>query len=207
MKDFNLNDLDVSTIGAWPIAAKAIVIVVICAIVLTLGYFFDIQAQQETLAARQQEEIKLKKSFESKQARAANLDAYKKQMQEMKESFGAMLRQLPSKTEVEDLLIDISQTGLASGIEFELFKPGAEKFIEFYAEQPISIKVKGTYHEFGDFISGVAALPRIVTLHNISISPKSQSTELSMNITAKTYRYLDESEIASTSKKRKKGRK
>lgn len=207
MKDFNLNDLDVSTIGAWPIAAKAIVIVVICAIVLALGYFFDIQAQQETLAARQQEEIKLKKSFESKQARAANLDAYKKQMQEMKESFGAMLRQLPSKTEVEDLLIDISQTGLASGIEFELFKPGKEKFIEFYAEQPISIKVKGTYHEFGDFISGVAALPRIVTLHNISISPKSKSTELSMNITAKTYRYLDESEIASTSKKRKKRRK
>ena len=207
MKDFNLNDLDVSTIGAWPIAAKAIVIVIICAIVLALGYFFDIQAQQETLAARQQEEKKLKKSFESKQARAANLDAYKQQMQEMKESFGTMLRQLPSKTEVEDLLIDISQTGLASGIEFELFKPGNENFIEFYAEQPISIRVKGTYHEFGDFISGVAALPRIVTLHNISISPKSKSTELSMNITAKTYRYLDESEIASTSKKSKKRRK
>jgi len=207
VKDFNLNDLDVSTIGAWPIAAKAIVIVIICAIVLALGYFFDIQAQQETLAARQQEEKKLKKSFESKQARAANLDAYKQQMQEMKESFGTMLRQLPSKTEVEDLLIDISQTGLASGIEFELFKPGNENFIEFYAEQPISIRVKGTYHEFGDFISGVAALPRIVTLHNISISPKSKSTELSMNITAKTYRYLDESEIASTSKKSKKRRK
>lgn len=207
MKDFNLNDLDVSTIGAWPIAAKAIVIVIICAIVLALGYFFDIQAQQETLAARQQEEKKLKKSFESKQARAANLDAYKQQMQEMKESFGTMLRQLPSKTEVEDLLIDISQTGLASGIEFELFKPGNENFIEFYAEQPISIRVKGTYHEFGDFISGVAALPRIVTLHDISISPKSKSTELSMNITAKTYRYLDESEIASTSKKSKKRRK
>jgi len=207
VKDFNLNDLDVSTIGAWPIAAKAIVIVIICAIVLALGYFFDIQAQQETLAARQQEEKKLKKSFESKQARAANLDAYKQQMQEMKESFGTMLRQLPSKTEVEDLLIDISQTGLASGIEFELFKPGNENFIEFYAEQPISIRVKGTYHEFGDFISGVAALPRIVTLHDISISPKSKSTELSMNITAKTYRYLDESEIASTSKKSKKRRK
>ena len=203
MKEFDLNDLDLSAIGAWPMAAKAAVIIIICAIVLALGYFFDIQNQQKSLAKIEKEEIKLKKSFEKKQATAANLDAYKKQMLEMKESFGTMLRQLPSKTEVEDLLIDISQTGLASGIEFELFKPGKEKFIEFYAEQPISIQVKGDYHEFGDFISGVAALPRIVTLHNISISPKKKSKELAMSITAKTYRYLDESEIPKKKKRKK----
>lgn len=206
MKEFDLNDLDLSTIGAWPIAAKAVVIVIVCAIVLALGYFFDIQNQQKTLAKIEKQEVTLKKSFEKKQATAANLDAYKKQMQEMKESFGTMLRQLPSKTEVEDLLIDISQTGLASGIEFELFKPGKEKFIEFYAEQPISIIVKGSYHEFGDFISGVAALPRIVTLHDISIAPKAKSTELAMTITAKTYRYLDESEIPKKKKTNRKKR-
>ncbi|MGD8483329.1 MAG: type 4a pilus biogenesis protein PilO [Thioalkalispiraceae bacterium] len=206
MKDFDLNDLDLSTIGSWPMAAKAVIIIIVCVIVLTLGYFLDIKSQQETLAKQEKREVRLKKSFEKKQAKAANLDAYKKQMQEMKESFGAMLRQLPSKTEVEDLLIDISQTGLASGIEFELFKPGKEKFIEFYAELPISIQVKGTYHEFGDFISGVAALPRIVTLHNISIKPRKKSKDLTMSITAKTYRYLDENEIASQSKKKRKKR-
>ncbi|MEJ2143182.1 MAG: type 4a pilus biogenesis protein PilO, partial [Gammaproteobacteria bacterium] len=130
---------------------------------LALGYFLDIKDMQVKLEGTQRQEIRLKKDFEKKQAKAANLDAYKKQMKEMEASFGTMLRQLPSKTEVEDLLVDISQTGLASGIEFDLFKPGSEKFIEFYAELPISIKMRGTYHEFGDFVSGVAALPRIVT--------------------------------------------
>ena len=206
MKDIDINDLDFSAIGSWPMAVKAGVIVVICIGVLVLGYFLNIKDMQEKLEQTRQKEVSLKSDFELKQAKAANLDAYKKQMKEMEVSFGTMLRQLPSKTEVEDLLIDISQTGLASGIEFDLFKPDSEKFIEFYAELPISIKMRGTYHEFGDFISGVAALPRIVTLHNIRIARAKGADELSMSVTAKTYRYLDEHEMAANSRKSKKRR-
>jgi len=207
MKNIDINDLDLSSIGGWPMPVKAALIAVVCIIVLALGYFLDTQKQLEALERNRNDEIKLKKDFETKQAKAANLDAYKKQMEEMKRSFGAMLRQLPSKTEVEALLVDISQTGLASGIEFQLFKPEAERKIDFYAELPITIKMTGTYHEFGRFVSGIAALPRIVTLHNISIS-SDKSGSLSMNVLAKTYRYLDESEIAATRKAQKqKGKK
>jgi type IV pilus assembly protein PilO len=208
MKDIDLSNLDLSSIGAWPMAVKAALIAVVCIIVLALGYFLDTQKQLDTLERIRSEETKLKKDFESKQAKAVNLDAYKKQMEEMKQSFGAMLRQLPSKTEVEDLLVDISQTGLASGIEFQLFKPEAERQIDFYAELPIKMQMTGTYHEFGRFVSGIAALPRIVTLHNISITTDVKSENLSMNVEAKTYRYLDEAEIAATRKaKQQKGKK
>jgi type IV pilus assembly protein PilO len=199
MKDIDLSNLDLSSIGTWPLAVKAALIVVVCIIVLALGYFLDTQKQLDTLERNRIEETKLKKDFESKQAKAANLDAYKKQMEEMKLSFGAMLRQLPSKTEVEDLLVDISQTGLASGIEFQLFKPETERQIDFYAELPIKMKMTGTYHEFGRFVSGIAALPRIVTLHNISID-RDKGGSLSMDLQAKTYRYLDEEEIAAARK-------
>ena len=156
----------------------------------------------EQLEQVRAKEPTLKSEFEKKQAKASNLDAYKKQMQEMEESFGAMLRQLPSKTEVDDLLIDVSQTGLSSGIEFELFKPQSEKRIEFYAELPIQISMLGTYHQFGKFVSGVAALPRIVTLHDINLS-SSKDGRLKMDVTAKTYRYLDENELASAKKKKR----
>ena len=207
MKDIDLSSLDLSNIGTWPMAVKAALIAVVCIIVLALGYFLDTQKQLDTLERNRVEETNLKKDFETKQAKAANLDAYKKQMEEMKQSFGAMLRQLPSKTEVEDLLVDISQTGLASGIEFQLFKPEAERKIDFYAELPITMKMSGTYHEFGRFVSGIAALPRIVTLHNISIATD-KSGNLSMDVEAKTYRYLDEAEIAATRKaKQQKGKK
>jgi type IV pilus assembly protein PilO len=199
MKDIDLSNLDLSSIGTWPLAVKAALIVVVCIIVLALGYFLDTQKQLDTLERNRIEETKLKKDFESKQAKAANLDAYKKQMEEMKLSFGAMLRQLPSKTEVEDLLVDISQTGLASGIEFQLFKPETERQIDFYAELPIKMKMTGTYHEFGRFVSGIAALPRIVTLHNIAID-RDKGGSLSMDLQAKTYRYLDEEEIAAARK-------
>ena len=201
----DLNNLDPNNIGAWPIPVKAAVIVIVCIIVLLLGYFLDIQGQQEKLEKSKRTELQLKTDFEKKQLQAASLDKYKAQMKEMEESFGAMLRQLPSKTEVEELLIDISQTGLASGIEFQLFKPQGEKHIEFYAEFPISMKLTGTYHQFGDFVSGVAALPRIVTLHNIKINPgKSDSGKLTMEVMAKTYRYLDENEISGVQQKGKK---
>lgn len=207
MKDIDLNDLDLSKIGSWPLPVKAGVVVVLCALVLALGWFLDTKGQLETLDRVQHKEADLKRTFEQKQAKAANLDAYRQQMAEMKQSFGAMLRQLPSKTEVDSLLVDISQTGLASGVQFKLFKPTAERKLEFYAEQPIDIEVTGTYHQFGDFVSGVAALPRIVTLHNLAVSG-SKGGKLTMKLEAKTYRYLDEDELAQRKKahKRKKRR-
>lgn len=205
MADIDLNNLDFSNIGSWPIAVKGVLIAVVAIGVLALGYFVDIQAQQENLERITNEEKRLKEDFEFKQARASNLDSYKAQMVEMEDSFGAMIRQLPSKTEVEDLLVDISQTGLASGIEFQLFKPLNEKHIEFYAELPITLKMTGTYHQFGEFASGIAALPRIVTLENISIKG-GKGKNLTMDVTAKTYRYLDESEVSGKRKKRKKRR-
>lgn len=209
MADIDLNNLDFSNVGSWPAAVKGVLIAIIAVGVLALGYFIDIQAQQENLDRITSEEKRLKEDFEFKQAKAANLDAYKAQMVEMEDSFGAMIRQLPSKTEVEDLLVDISQTGLASGIEFQLFKPLAEKHIEFYAELPIKLKMTGTYHQFGEFVSGIAALPRIVTLENITIvssKGKGKKNILTMDVTAKTYRYLDESEVSGKRKKRKKRR-
>lgn len=208
MADIDLNNLDFSNIGSWPTAVKGALIAVVAVGVLALGYFLDVQTQQENLDRITIEENRLKEDFEFKQAKAANLESYKAQMVEMEDSFGAMIRQLPSKTEVEDLLVDISQTGLASGIEFQLFKPLAEKHIEFYAELPITLKMTGTYHQFGEFVSGIAALPRIVTLQNISIvGGKGKKSLLTMDVTAKTYRYLDESEVSGKRKKRKKRKK
>jgi len=151
------------------------------------------------LEQQEQREGELKMIFESRSVLAANLDAYKKQLAEMRKSFGAMLRQLPDKTEVADLLVDVSQTGLVSGLEFELFRPMQELPKDFYAELPIRIKVLGGYHEFGEFVSGVAALPRIVTVHDIVIKPIGDNAEgglLSMEMIAKTYRYLDENELS-----------
>jgi len=199
VKNFDLNDLDLSNIGAWPTAAKVVVIVIVCVGVAVAGFFLDTKKQIEKLEQAEKQEMTLKPEFENKQAKAVNLEAYKQQLKDIEESFGAMLRQLPSKTEVEGLLVDISQTGLASGIEFQLFKPQGERFIEFYAELPISMKMTGTYHQFGNFVSGVAALPRIVTLHDISINSDTGG-RLTMEVTAKTYRYLDESELAAKKK-------
>ncbi len=203
MKDINidLNDLDINAIGSWPLPVRAAVIVVVCILVLVLGYFLDIKGQQQSLGRAEAQELQLKQDFETKWKKAANLDAYKLQMKEMQKSFGTMLRQLPSKTEIDDLLVDISQTGLASGITFKLFKPGKEVQKDFYAEFPIEMKMTGDYHRFGRFVSGIAALPRIVTLHDISIKrnnnhSKNGKNNLTMRIIAKTYRYLDENEIA-----------
>lgn len=188
-----LNDLDLSNIANWPLPARVVVIVMIFATVLGLGYWFDIKDQGIRLETVEHKETELRQTFEVKAKKAANLAAYEQQLEEIKESFGAMLRQLPNKTEVAELLVDISQTGLASGLEFELFKPQNENPKEFYAELPISIKVKGDYHEFGNFISGVAALPRIVTVHDVNIA-QDKNGQLAMNILAKTYRYMDEEE-------------
>lgn len=190
-------NLDPNNIGSWPPIVKGVVIALVCASVLGLGYWFDTQEQVEVLERARLNEEQLKRDFETKQAKAASLDAYREQMAEMEESFGTMLRQLPSKTEVADLLVDITQTGLASSLEFELFKPGNDVPREFYAELPIDVQVVGGYHSFGEFVSGVAALPRIVTLHDISISSSAKAAgSLVMQAKAKTYRYLDEEEIA-----------
>lgn len=207
--NFNLNDLDLSNVSRWPAAARVVVILFIMGGVIFLGYWFHIKDQLVVLQQAEQKEADLKVIFEKKAQQAANLEAYEQQLTEMRESFGAMLRQLPNKTEVADLLVDVSQTGLASGLEFELFKPQAENPQEFYAELPISIRVIGTYHEFGDFVSGVAALPRIVTLHNISIKKKGKADNplLVMDMTAKTYRYLEESERPQESAKKGSGKK
>lgn len=199
LSEININDLDFSNIANWPLAARIFAIILVAVAVLGLGYWFDIKDQQVRLDQVEQKESELKSAFEAKARKAANLEAYEQQLEEMRQSFGAMLRQLPNKTEVADLLVDVSQTGLASGLEFDLFKPQAEMPRDFYAELPISIKVRGDYHEFGAFVSGVAALPRIVTIHDIAILPPAKdapSGELSMELTAKTYRYLEEDEQA-----------
>jgi type IV pilus assembly protein PilO len=198
-------NLDPANIGNWPTLVKGVIILLVAVAVLAAGYYFDTQKQLEKLGRVERQEQGLKDEFEKKQAKAANLPAYKAQMQEMEDSFGTMLRQLPSKTEVADLLVDITQTGLASGLEFELFKPEGERPKEFYAELPISVKVLGSYHQLGEFVGGIAALPRIVTLHDIAVQSQ-QDGGLSMSAIAKTYRYLDEDELAAGSASKKKSR-
>ncbi len=190
----DLNELDLNNIANWPLPARIAVIAMVFVGVLGLGYWLDIKDQRISLEKAESKETELRQTFETKAKKAANLAAYEQQLDEMKASFGAMLRQLPNKTEVAELLVDISQTGLASGLEFELFKPQGEVPREFYAELPISIRVKGDYHEFGSFISGVAALPRIVTVHDIQMAPSADGGRLTMEMLAKTYRYIDEEE-------------
>jgi type IV pilus assembly protein PilO len=188
-----LNELDLSNIGDWPAAIKVVLVLILCGAVVAAWYFLDAEDQYLELERVERIEQDLRKDFEGKQAKAANLEAYRAQLAEMKESFGAMLRQLPNRTQVADLLVDVSQTGLAAGLEFELFQPQPEVPKDFYAELPIKIRVIGTYHEFGEFVSGLAALPRIVTVHDVSMKPRSKtSDQLVMEATARTYRYLDE---------------
>lgn len=204
-----LNEIDFKNVGTLPFAAKAVIIGVLCLVVLGLGYLLHLQGQWSELSTARAKELSLRKDFEEKQNKAANLVAYEQQMQDMEESFGTMLRQLPSKTEVADLLVDITQTGLASGLTFDLFKPSQKEIpLEFYAELPISLQVSGSYHDFGTFVSGVAALPRIVTLHDIAIVKKDKGkNNLTMTATAKTYRYLDDAEIAAAAAERAKSKK
>jgi type IV pilus assembly protein PilO len=200
-----LRNIDFNDVARWPKAAKIIAIGLISACVLGAGLWFDTRTQLDQLQSARDKENALKAQFVTKQGMAANLDAYKAQLEEMRRSFGAMLRQLPSKTEVAELLVDVSQTGLQNGLQFDLFKPENEKPADFYAELPIKIKVAGTFHEFGRFVSDVAALPRIVMLQDFSIvsstqnktgKPQSQNPDaLTMEVTAKTYRYLEDDEL------------
>ena len=190
-----LRSLDVNDVGRWPLAFRAAVIAIVFVVVLGMGvYLFIIEDKAPQLQRVQDEEQTLRVSFENKQKKAANYDAYKAQLAQMEQSFGTMLRQLPGKTEIPSLIVDISQTGLAAGLQEKLFQPQAEIPKDFYAEKPITISLSGGYHEIAKFVSGVAALPRIVTLHDINITPDSQDTydRLTIQVTAQTYRYLEE---------------
>lgn len=198
----SFKNLDPNNPGSWPLLVQAVAGVALAVLLVFLGWNFHIKEQKAQLETVQKKELTLREEFEKKQTQAANLNALKEQMKEMEQSFGDMLRQLPNKTEVAGLIVDISQTGLAAGLEFELFQPQSERKSEFYAELPIRIKVVGTYHQFGEFVSGVAALPRIVTTHDISISSKASKSKgaeaganrLEMTAVTKTYRALDEEE-------------
>ncbi|MHA6478594.1 type 4a pilus biogenesis protein PilO [Stutzerimonas sp. KH-1] len=191
LRKIDVADLDLNNLGSWPAPVKFITGVILLAVVLALGYYLHLQDMQVQLEQQQAQEVTLKQQFSSKAFQAANLDAYKKQMSEMETSFGALLRQLPSDTEVPGLLEDITRTGLGSGLEFEEIKLQPEVVQQFYIELPITIKVIGGYHDLATFVSGVSSLPRIVTLHDFEIKPeKDDSTsKLQMNIVAKTYRY------------------
>jgi len=189
----SLSELDFNESGEWPAAVKAIAIILLCVLVWAGGYYYIIKDKEIALATAEKKELSLKKTLEVKSAKAVNLEAYKKQMKEMNVVFSSMLQQLPRKNEVADLLIDISRSGLVNGLEFQLFKPGSERPVDFYAELPIQMKVVGDFHQFGEFVSAVASLPRIVTMHNLTLTPLGKdSNQMSMDITAKTYRYFDE---------------
>lgn len=183
---------DFNEAGNWPFPIKVSAILLACILVAGAWVYFDTLDQVASLESVEKKEAVLRQAFESKQQKAANLEAYKQQLKDMQEQFGAMLLQLPSKTEIAELLVDVSQTGLASGLEFDLFQPLGESKRDFYAEKPINLRVTGTYHEFGNFVSGLAALPRIVTLHNVKLTPQGKTDKMTMTATAKTYRYLDE---------------
>ncbi len=190
-----LKSLDANDVGRWPLAFRAAFIALVFVVVLGAGIWFTIvKDKHPQLVRAEQEEATLKVTFENKQRKAANYDAYKAQLGQIEQSFGTMLRQLPGETEIPSLIVDISQTGLASGLQEKLFQPQSEIPRDFYAEKPIKIRLSGGYHEIANFVSGVAALPRIVTLHDINITPESQNSydDLSLEVTAKTYRYLDE---------------
>jgi type IV pilus assembly protein PilO len=206
-----LRSLDPNDPGRWPIGVRVATIALLFVIAASAGYYFMVwKAQRPVLLEEREREGQLMESLTVKARRAANLDAYRAQLAEMEKSFGAMLRQLPNKTEVPNLLVDISQTGLAAGLEEKLFQPQGEIKMDFYAELPISIRLTGGYHEMGKFASGIASLPRIVTLHDVEITPASADRNatdpgnLILNVTAKTYRYLDEDEQAATDGKGKK---
>jgi type IV pilus assembly protein PilO len=201
----SFKNLDPNNPGMWPLPVQVVAGVVIAAILMFLGWNYHVKNQRAEVEKLVQKEQDLRKQVEDKQSKVANLSALREQMEEIQQSFGDMLRLLPNKTEVAGLIVDVSQTGLAAGLEFELFQPQAEKPSEFYAELPISIKVTGDYHQFGEFISGISALPRIVTTHNVKISKAKAARGkgavaaaggLEMTAIAKTYRALEEEEEA-----------
>jgi type IV pilus assembly protein PilO len=201
-----LRDLDFNDIGSAPTSVRYVILSVLLVIILAIGYFLLIKAKTEQLEMVQNLELGLRAEFEQKQAKAANLEAYEAQLAEMQELLETMFRQLPSRTEMDKLLVDVSQTALGAGIDVQLFQPNAEAYHDFYAERPISVRMLGDYHQFGEFVSGVASLPRVVilTMHDIAlrraderdIGVTGNDGRLILEGTVKTYRYIDEEEAA-----------
>ncbi|MCW6028169.1 type IV pilus assembly protein PilO [Stenotrophomonas rhizophila] len=205
----NLKELDFNNIGNWPQQAKVVFCVVLALFIVVMGWFLLISGKRDELASLVNKETELRTEFEKEQGRAVNLEPLKQQLTQMEQVLQQMLRQLPSKTEMPDLIIDISQTALSSGLANELFQPGAEQPKEFYAEKPIALRMVGSYHQFGAFVSGVASLPRVVilTMHDINLKPKDPKTgitarsgALELSGTVKTYRYLDDVEMEAQEK-------
>jgi type IV pilus assembly protein PilO len=191
----DLRALDTNDPGRWPLPFRAAAVAIAFVAVIAIGiYYFVWLDDKPNLDREKRKETELRAAFEDRQRKAANFDSYRTQLAEIERDFGAMLRQLPGKTEVPNLLVDISQTGLGAGLEEKLFQPTGEVQRDFYAELPIKLRYTGSYHELGKFVSGIAALPRIVTLHDIDIKPadKDSTTNLTLDVTAKTYRYLEE---------------
>ncbi|WP_206861760.1 type 4a pilus biogenesis protein PilO [Lysobacter changpingensis] len=203
-KPIKLNELDFNNIGGWPQQAKIGLCGVIVVVIVGLAWYLFVSDQRSELENLESKEVALRTEFEAEQGKAANLEPLKQQLAQMEQQLQQMLRQLPSKTEMPDLIVDISQTALATGITNELFQPGPEEPKEFYAEKPIALRMVGSYHQFGGFVSGVASLPRVVimTMHDISLKPRGKeggvitpNSPLELAGTVKTYRYLDEQEV------------
>jgi type IV pilus assembly protein PilO len=206
MKFINdIRNLDRNNVGGWPQSVKVFFTALLFAVVMLIGWYVFVGDQQDALTSLATKEDQLKQDFSTKQAKAVNLEALQQQLDEMQDMLRQLLRQLPSKTEMPELLVDISQTALSAGLESDLFQPGPETPKDFYAEKPITLRMTGTYHQFGTFISGVASLPRVVilTLHDVSLTPKAPTKgdapsngQLVLQGTVKTYRYLDDEEAA-----------
>lgn len=194
LQSFDFNDLDLNNIGTWPTPIKLILMLVVFLLVLGGGYYYYLTDKQTILEQAESKELSLKNDYEKKSSQAANLEAYRDQKIQMENTFGALVKQLPSDTEVPGLLEDITRTAIDNDLTIESIDLGAERVTEFYAELPIDITVEGDYHKIGSFVSGVANLSRIVTLHDFNISPAGSVQNLKMNIRAKTYRYLNDEE-------------
>jgi type IV pilus assembly protein PilO len=186
--------------GAWAVIPKVTVLIGLFLLILAGGWWFVWNDQLAELETKQKEEESLRQQFLDKKKQAVNLDLYVQQLAEIDRSFGALLKQLPNKSEIEALLIEVNQAGLGRGLQFDLFKPGTEELKDFYAELPIAVKINGSYHDIGAFAADIAKLPRIVTLNNISIAPVKEGGLLTLDATTKTFRYLDEEEIAKQKK-------
>lgn len=210
MKLSELKYLDPQDIGNWPLLPKSLVLAALFVVTIGAGYFLDWNSQLETLTASEEQELKLRDSYKDKTSQAVNLDLYQKQLADIETSFSSLLRQLPNKEEMEALLREINQSGIGRGLQFELFKPAQKETVsEFYSELPVSIRIVGKYHDLGGFASDISMLSRIVTLNdlNLSLSKDGKDGLLVMDVTAKTYRYLDEKEIAAQKAELKKNKK
>jgi len=185
--------------GAWPAAPKIVILLGVFLLILGGGWYAFCSEQLADLESKEQEEVSLKQQYLDKKKQSVNLDLYREQLAEIDRSFGALLKQLPNKAEIDALLIEVNQAGLGRGLQFELFRPGQEQIKDFYAELPVAVKINGTYHDIGAFAADIAKLPRIVTLNNIAIAPLKDGN-LMLDATTKTFRYLDEAEVAQQKK-------